>query len=726
MNTQSHRLLLAATVVVAIAGSLALPTRAASDSAGGAATVDGARVAAADREPQNWLAHGRTYGEQRYSPLAQVNDGNVGKLGLAWSFATATTRGLQASPIVIDGTMYTTGTWSVVWALDAKTGRELWKYDPEVPREWGRYLCCDAVNRGVAVWKGAVYVATIDGRLVSLDAKSGAKRWEINTIDRTKPYSITGAPRVVKGKVLIGNGGGEMGVRGYLSAYDAESGKLAWRFYTVPGNPKDGFEHPELAEAAKTWKGEWWVGGGGGTVWDSMAFDPELDTLYVGTGNGSPWARDIRSPGGGDNLYLSSILALDPDTGRLKWHYQTTPSDNWDYTATQHIILADLVLGGKPRKVLMQAPKNGFFYVLDRVTGELLSADKYIPATWATHVDLKTGRPVETPEADYSKETRLIVPAAFGGHNWHPMAFNPKTGLVYIPAMQPTGIYPPSQEFLKTGKYTRRDMFWNPGIDWNSYTDTIYALLAKFGGSLPPDRGFLKAWDPIQKKTVWEIEHPAFWNGGLLTTAGNLLFQGTGDGRFVAYAADTGRILWAVPTMVGIIAPPVTYQVDGEQYVAVMAGYGGAGGVTGGDPRTMASGKYLNDGHVLVFKLGGRAPMPRIAEKNASIPEPPKSDATAAQVENGRYKYGSTCMVCHGALVVSGGVVPDLRMLSAEKHSIFKEIVYDGVIHGAGMPRLGDLVTEQDVRDIHAYVIERSNQDRAAAASATAAAAPSR
>jgi len=682
--------------------------------AGGAATVNGARVAAADSEPQNWLAHGRTYDEQRYSPLRQINAGNVEQLGLAWSYATSTTRGLQATPIVVDGTMYTTGVWSVVYALDAKTGKELWKYDPMVPREWGRYACCDAVNRGVAIWKGAVYVGTLDGRLVALDARTGKKRWEINTIDRTKPYTITAAPRIVKGKVLIGNGGAEYGVRGYLSAYDAVTGKLVWRFYTVPGDPKKGFENPELEAAAKTWHGEWWVGGGGGTVWDSMAYDPELDTLYVGTGNGSPWARDIRSPGGGDNLYLSSILAMNPDTGRLKWHYQVTPADNWDYTSTQHIILADLVLEGKTRKVLMQAPKNGFFYVLDRVTGELLSADKYIPITWATHVDLKTGRPVETPEATYSKETRLIIPGAIGGHNWQPMAYNPQTGLVYIPAMQPLGIYPPSQEFLRTGKYTRRDLFWNPGIDWNNFNDKLEDLLKQFNGALPPDRGYLKAWDPVQKKTVWEIEHPAFWNGGLLTTAGNLLFQGTGDGQFVAYTADTGKIAWAVPTMIGIVAPAVTYEVDGEQYVAVMAGYGGAGAVTVGDPRTMASGKYLNDGYVLAFKLGGKAAMPHVAEKNAAIPEPPAIDATDAQVTNGRYKYGSTCLVCHGALVVSGGVVPDLRMLPPEKHAIFKEIVYDGVIHGAGMPTMGDLLTEQDVRDIQAYIITRAKQDRAA------------
>jgi len=710
MNTSTRTLLaLAALCVACGAPSFAKsPVKASSSYA----QVDGARIAAADSEPQNWLAHGRTYGEQRFSPLKQVNAGNVEKLGLAWSYATGTLRGLQATPIVVDGMMFTTGVWSVVYALDAKTGKELWKYDPEVPREWGRYACCDAVNRGVAVWKGSVYFATLDGRLVCLDARTGGRRWVVNTIDRSKPYTITGAPRIVKDKVLIGNGGAEYGVRGYVSAYDAATGELAWRFYTVPGNPKDGFENPELEAAAKTWNGEWWVGGGGGTAWDSMAYDPELDTLYVGTGNGSPWSRAIRSPGGGDNLYLSSILAMNPDTGRLKWHYQVTPSDNWDYTATQHMILADLVIDGKPRKVLMQAPKNGFFYVLDRETGELLSADKYAPVTWASHVDLATGKPVETPEANYDRETRMIIPAPTGAHNWQPMAYNPGTGLVYIPAMQPMGIYSLSGAFKETGKYPRRDMFWNTGWDWNTLEDTIEGLMKQLGGPLPPDRGYLKAWDPLQKKTVWEIEHPAFWNGGLLTTAGNLLFQGTGDGQFIAYAADTGKTLWSVTTMIGIVAPPITYEVDGEQYVAVMAGYGGSGAVTSGDPRTMASGKYINDGYVLAFKLGGKAAMPHVAEKNAQIPEPPAIEATAAEIENGKYRFISTCAVCHGALAVSGGVVPDLRMLPPEKHAIFNEIVYDGIIHGAGMPKLSDLVSEQDVHDIHAYVISRANEDR--------------
>jgi quinohemoprotein ethanol dehydrogenase len=298
------------------------------------------------------------------------------------------------------------------------------------------------------------------------------------------------------------------------------------------------------------------------------------------------------------------------------------------------------------------------------------------------------------------------------------MSFNPRTGLVYIPAMQPTGFYQLPTDFLTTGKYARRDLFWNPGVDWNAMTDTFYALVAQFKGLPPPDRGFLKAWDPVQKKTMWEIEHPAFWNGGLLTTAGNLLFQGTGDGRFVAYAADTGKSLWAVPTLVGIVAAPITYEVDGEQYVAVMAGYGGAGPLTAGDSRTMASAKYLNDGQVLAFKLGGKATLPHIAEKNAAIPEPPAITATAAELENGKYKFHSTCMVCHGPLVISSGVVPDLRLLPTEKHAIFKEIVFDGVIHGAGMPRFGDLLTEQDVHDIEAYIVSRAKEDRASAAAA--------
>ncbi|MEQ8267187.1 MAG: PQQ-binding-like beta-propeller repeat protein, partial [Parvibaculum sp.] len=378
----------------------------------GATGVDRERISNADAEPGNWLAHGRSYNEQRFSPLDQITPENIGELSLAWSMDTGTTRGLEATPIVVDGTMYMSLTWGVTIAVDAKSGEELWRFDPEVPGEWGRYGCCDVVNRGVAVWKGRVYVASFDGRLFALDAKDGSVVWEVNTVPGP-PYTITGAPRVFNDKVVIGNGGGEYGVRGYITAYDTETGEEAWRFYTVPGDPSLPLENPELEAAVPTWKGgEWWKVGGGGTAWDSMVFEPETNTLYVGTGNGSPWTREIRSPGGGDNLYLSSIIALDADSGRMKWYYQTTPGDNWDYTATQPLMLADIEIGGETRKVIMQAPKNGFFYVLDRMTGELISANPFSTVTWASHVDLETGRPVVTGEGEYGDRTAFVLPSA--------------------------------------------------------------------------------------------------------------------------------------------------------------------------------------------------------------------------------------------------------------------------------------------------------------------------
>lgn len=416
-------------------------------------TVDGARIEAADSEPGNWLAHGRTYDESRHSPLDQINVETISDLGLQWYFDTGTDRGLEASPIVVDGIMFTTGSWSVVFAHDARTGELIWEYDPEVPKAWGSNACCDVVNRGAAVWKGRVYVGTIDGRLVALDAATGEEVWDVNTIDRTRPYTITGAPRIVKDKVIIGNGGAEYGVRGYVSAYNADTGEEEWRFYTIPGNPDDGFESPAMEAAAKTWTGEWWKVGGGGTAWDSFAYDPEMNLLYIGVGNGSPWNQTERSPGGGDNLYLSSIVAVNPDTGEYVWHYQTTPGETWDYTATQHMILTDLEINGENRKVIMQAPKNGFFYVLDRATGEFISAEAYVPITWATHVDPETGRPVETENARYQAENPFSTmsdedkiatlkgmtddeiegafqkPSPYGGHNWHPMSYNPDTGL---------------------------------------------------------------------------------------------------------------------------------------------------------------------------------------------------------------------------------------------------------------------------------------------------------
>src|SRR2546423_1007499 len=476
--------------------------------------IDDAALRNADAKQADWLTHGHNYAETRFSPLQQINAATVKTLGLAWAFDTETTRGLEATPIVVDGVIYTTGSWSIVYAIDARNGHLLWKYDPQVAGVYGQRACCDVVNRGVAVYKGSVYVGTLDGRLVALEAATGKPLWSVVTVDQSQPYTITGAPRVVKGRVLIGNGGAEFGVRGYISAYDAETGKLAWCFYTVPGDPSKPFESPAMERAAKTWNGEWWKVGGGGTVWDSMAYDPELDLLYVGTGNGSPWNQNVRSPGGGDNLYLSSILALKPDSGELVWHYQTTPGENWDFTATQHIILADLDVGGRKRKVLMQAPKNGFFYVLDRATGELLSAEAYVPMNWAKGVDKQTGRPIEIPAARYKEQLTILKPGPFGGHNWQPMSFNPQTGLAYIPAQDPFFAYAGVKDFQ------HRPGAWNTGNDFSQLK------------MVPPvvPTGHLLAWDPVAQKERWRVQYKTIWNGGLLSTAGNLVFQSKAEG----------------------------------------------------------------------------------------------------------------------------------------------------------------------------------------------------
>jgi len=662
-------------------------------------TVDADRIVEADSEPGNWLAHGRTYSEQRFSPLNQINDHDVADLGLAWYFDTGTTRGLEATPIVVDGVMFTSGSWSVVFANDARTGELLWEFDPQVPRDWGKYACCDVVNRGVAVWKGKVYVGTIDGRLIALDAGSGKPVWQQMTIDPARPYTITGAPRVVHDKVIIGNGGAEYGVRGYITAYDSETGNQAWRFYTVPGDPAKPFEGKHLEHAASTWRGgKWWEVGGGGTVWDSMAYDPELNLLYIGVGNGSPWNRYIRSPGGGDNLYLSSIVALNPDDGTMAWYYQTTPGDSWDYTATQHMILADIEIDGSLRKVLMQAPKNGFFYVLDRTNGEFISAEAYVPVSWALRIDPETGRPVENPDAQYANEPKTIRPSPYGGHNWHPMTYSPITGLVYIPVLD--------LEF----KYGQNNAFKLKPMEWNLGVDTDLTIPAKTPEgqieALQKVRGFLSAWDPVAQKEVWRVPHPTSWNGGLLSTAGNLVFQGRSDGYFAAYAADSGKLLWETPVHTGIIAAPIAYTVDGEQYIAVAAGWGGAFALASGVPKHHDN--VLKEGRILAYKLGGKSdlPAPRITPIN--LPEPPDLQSTPQQIATGEHLYHEYCSVCHGPGATGSGPLPDLRYMTAPTHAAFDAIVRGGAYAGKGMASFADVLDEAQTQAIHAYVVNQA------------------
>ncbi len=515
--------------------------------------------AAVDEE---WTGHGGDLGEQRYSSLAQINSDNVGRLDVAWTYDISR-RGarLESTPLVVDGVMYATGPMSTVFALDARTGTELWYWDPGIPDEeqGGPPACCGDVNRGVGIHGDKVFVGLLDGRLVALDRHNGHVIWTVQTTPAGEDYSITGAPRVFRDKVVIGNGGAEYGVRGYVTAYDVEDGEQLWRTFTVPGNPADGFESEAMARAAETWNGEWWAIGGGGTVWDAMVYDGALNLLYIGTGNGSPWSREYRSPGGGDNLYLSSIVALDGDTGEYRWHYQTTPGDDWDYTATQPLMLLDIEIDGRTRQVIVQAPKNGFFYVIDRVTGEFISGQPFADdVTWATGIDPDTGRPIETPEARYGQTGRgvYLAPGPTGAHNWPPMAFNRETGLVYLPAKNNNFFYQMTDRL----EYTK-------GV-WN--TGTIFR-----GGDRPvrpeiqgPTTFFL-AWDPAENREVWRVESTGE-NGGTLSTAGNLVFWGSGD-RMIAFDARSGEELWSAEVGRGT-SSPMTYALDGRQYVTILGG----------------------------------------------------------------------------------------------------------------------------------------------------------
>ena len=667
------------------------------------AAVDSRRLLAANEEPGEWLAPGRTYDEQRYSPLKQVNDTNVGQLGLAWYFDLNTHRGIESSPLVIDGVMYAISAWNITYAIDARTGKQIWKYDPQVDRSRARFLCCDVVNRGISAWKGRIYLTTIDGRLVALDAATGKPAWTQQTFDMAWPFTSTGATRVFDGKVVIGNAGSEYGVRGYVTAYDAETGKQLWRFFTVPGDPKLGFESKAMEMAAKTWKGEWWKQGGGGTAWDAIVYDPALKLVYIGAGNGAPHAQDYRSPGGGDNLFLASIIAVNADTGEYVWHYQVAPEDSWDFTATMPIILADLQIDGRMRKVLMQAPKNGFFYVIDRETGQLISAEKFTPVNlWATHVDLKTGRPAITKEAHYGTKPVLLTPSVAGAHSWNPMAFNPNTGLVYFPAQEHWWVYSRDPDYQAPSEVTHAQ---RTSTGTGGKMTPERAAMMKTADSR--ERGWLTAWDPVKQKEVWHVAQERAGNGGVLTTAGNLVFEGTAARTFAAYKADTGEKLWEQQVQTVPIAGPITYTLDGEQYVAVNAGWGG--GMAMAELRG-GRGMQRSDARVLVFKLGGHGTLPPLPDR-PPIPLPPPSTASAEVVAKGGEVYAKTCANCHGPQAVGGGVIKDLRHMTPQTHGAFKDIVLKGQLIGVGMANFSNVLSDADADAVHAYLIDRANAD---------------
>ncbi|TAJ95287.1 MAG: PQQ-dependent dehydrogenase, methanol/ethanol family [Gammaproteobacteria bacterium] len=659
----------------------------------GFAEVDTARIKAADSEENagQWMAYGRDYSEQRYSPLKEITADNIGQLGLAWYGDLAERGGsYETTPVVVDGRIFVTSPWSKVYAFDAKTGQQLWKYDPKVPGEWAVKLCCGIVNRGVAAWKDMVIWGTLDGRLIAVKAKTGEKVWEVQVTDRELWLSITGAPRIADGRIFIGEAGSEFHQRGYMAAYDADNGKELWRWWVVPGNPALGFEQPELESAAKTWNGEWWKTGGGGAPWDAITYDPVTNLVYVGTGNGAPWPAEIRSPGGGDNLFTASIVALDAKTGKYRWHYQATPADSFDFDNTQSIITADLVINGEKKHVLMQAPKNGVFYVLEAATGKVLSADLFVPtANWMTGFD-ENFRPILDPAANYGAfgdKGFHVVPSAGGAHSWHPMAFSPDTGLMYIPT-----------------NYSSFPLVAEAGAKMGNQ------LLSINVGKRPQDPApklegsgsYLLAWDPVNKKAVWQQPQGSA-RAGVLTTAGNLVFQGAQQQTFAAFRADTGEQVWSTPTQAGIVGSAASYSIDGAQYIAVVAGQGGGFG-----PASYWAPNYAR---LLVYKLGGKATLPERVSYTPPALNPPANFGDAALLARGETHYNAHCASCHGNSGRVSSLFPDLRYATAlGEPELFKVIVIDGALTDNGMVSFRESLTPEDAEAIRAYVVTLANE----------------
>ncbi len=656
------------------------------------ADVTAARLLHAASDPSQWMTYGGTYDEQRYSGLSQINRDNVRQLGLAWYADYDTNLQQEGSPLYVDGVIYVSTAWSKVYAFDAHTGKTLWEYDPKTPGQWIVNVCCGIVNRGIAAWDGKIYVGTLDGRLVAIDAKTGKEVWSTQTIDKTQHYSITGAPRVANGRVFIGESGGEFGVRGYLSAYDAGTGKLDWRFYTVPGNPKDGFENDAMRKAAKTWGGKWWKLGGGGTVWDAIVYDPVTDLVYFGTGNGTPWNERYRDPTGGDNLYLASIIALKPETGEYVWHYQETPADTWDYDAVSPMTIANVTLDGRERHVLMQPSKNGIFYMLDAATGKLLHAEPFTEVNWTTGIDRETGRPRVIAAARYSKGHPFDgLPGAQGAHGWPPNAYSPQTGLLYIPTQH--AYYP----WVYDPTYKPSAVGYNLGIDFGAQFTYYRAHPSAPHGF----DGYLQAFDPVTGRQVWHSVTNEGPTGGALATAGGLVFQGGGGSKdFRAFDAETGKTLWSMDAETGVLTAPISYRLDGKQYIAVSVG---------GNQR---DGFYApNYSRMLVFTLGGHAQLPPVQPFTPRPLDPPPATAPAQVVHAGGERYSQYCAACHGENgQTRGATFPDLtRTPLLYTQDGFDQVVLKGVLSDKGMASFASVLKPADTQAIRAYIIARAN-----------------
>ncbi len=644
----------------------------------------------------NWSSYGGDASENHYSPLKEINDETIGRLRLAWSYDLPVTPNGLGAPLAIDGILYFPVGHSIIHAMNAQTGELLWQYDPQVYEVAGDRMRAGWGNRGLAYSNGKIYTATLDGRLIAINARTGEPVWTAETIEEGAPLYITGPPYRMGDLVVIGNGGGDYGpARGYVTAYNAETGAQAWRFYTVPGNPADGFENDAMRMAAETWTGEWWTLGGGGTAWHAMAYDRELNRLYIGTGNGLPWNQKVRSPEGGDNLFLSSIVALNARTGEYVWHYQIDPGETWDFNAAMDIELVDLTINGERRRALIQAPKNGFFYIIDRVTGEFISAGPFAEnITWAERIDQETGRPVETADARFPDGRPFLgFPSSWGAHGVAPMSFNRDNGLVYIPVTEAGQVYVDAPNLAE----------WRPA-------DGVMRLNSALGPrpatmTIPPAYSSLLAYDPVNQREVWRHRLTGMQNGGTLTTAGNLVFQGNVTGELIAYRADTGEKLWTFDAQVGIGAQPVTYLAGGRQYVTILTGWRG----TGASGLEREWNYYTQRRRVLTFVLDGEAELPPVDGDD----EPPLLDDAAfrvnpAEADLGRAVFHRNCHVCHGPNLIAGGAAPDLRRAgSAMDYTALAAVLQDGALRPRGMPQYQEM-PDEEVAALQHYIRQQA------------------
>ncbi len=665
-----------------------------------------------ESKTEQWEHLGGDWRGQRSLAQSEITAGDLDRLGLAFEFRDfmirgRTHRGVEATPLMVDGTLYFSGPWGISYALDARTGEHRWTYDPDADGEAARNACCDAVNRGAVISGDRLFVAATDGQLAAVDRHSGEELWKVDTIYRHDwNYSSTGAPQVAGDLVVIGNSGGDMGSRGYVSAYDQASGELKWRFWIVPGDPEEEpDENPDVTAARATWPEDTdWSLGLGGNAWDAIAYDPETATVFVGTGNGGPHPAWLRSQSGEmtDQLYLSSIVALDAENGRVKWHYQTTPGDSWDYAATSPLIMAELEIGGETRSVIMQAPKNGFFYVLDRLTGELLEASPYTPVNWASHVDMETGRPVLTEDAIFRDAPKVIWPSMAGGHAWTPMAFSPKTGLTYLQVYDAPASYATVKAEFRPGSTLSGARNGFPPFEDPDLQRQFEA------GPSQVIESRLKAWDPVSGTAKWTSEPLPFLSGGTLVI-GDIVLQGSSDGFLTAYDAETGEVLRRIEIGTAILAAPMSYYLDGEQYVAILAGYAGPGAAFPPDSAAM---KYENFERLVVLKLdGGEIPMPPPLANEVQQPMPEPIAASAQTMERGRSLYQTTCNRCH-MLGGSRSNYPNLWNMAPGTIDAFEAIVGEGALVYGGMGDFSNVLSKPDIAALKAFIVNDTIEKR--------------